>query len=111
MLDSAIVTAAIEVLKTPNLYPDRKEQCFLTAYQIAVLVKAKLGLSDPVGGDGKSPHYLSRDIAHELSAMVDNGDPIERVFFSIKGLDKGGFQFDGGTIPSNREFSMFRWVG
>ena len=112
MMNDAILAAAIEVLKDPNPYHgDRKEQCFLSAYQIAVLVKKKLGLSDPVGGDEQAPHYLSRDIAHKLSTMTEDGEPIERAFFSTKGLDKGGFQFDGESVPSSSSFSMFRWVG
>jgi len=113
MMNDAILAAAIEVLKEPTLYshPNRKEQCFLSVYQIAVLVKEKLGLRDPVGGDEQAPHRLSRDIAHKLSTMADNGEPIERAFFSTKGLDKGGFQFDGESVPSSSSFSMFRWIG
>jgi len=111
MMNDAILAAAIEVLKAPNLYHGRKEQCFLSAYQIAILVKEKLGLSNPVGGDEQAPHYLSRDIAHKLSTMADNDKSIERAFFSTKGLDEKGFQFDGGNVPSSSSFSMFRWVG
>ena len=116
MLDATIITAAIEVLKsaetrTPANGPE--EKCFLSAYQIACILKANEGNSEIVGGEGQAPHYTSRDIATELSAMVDRGEPIERAFFSTEGLDGGkkGFQFDGGKNPSGTSLSLFRWVG
>jgi hypothetical protein len=120
MLNDVIKTATLNVLKVQNLYPDRQEQCFLSAYQIAALVKSKIKLSDVVGGEGQAPHFKSRDIAQYLSTLADNGEPIERIFFSTDGMDdytasngkkSKAFLFDGGNVPSNPSFSMFRWVG
>jgi hypothetical protein len=117
MLDTAIITAAIEVLKsaetrTPANGPE--EKCFLSAYQIACILKANEGNSEIVGGEGQAPHYTSRDLATELSALADKpGSNIQRAFFSTEGLDGGkkGFQFDGGKNPSGTSLSLFRWVG
>ena len=97
-----------------------KEPCFLTAYQIAVLVndqnealKGKL----PIGGEGVGTNSFAKQIAWHLSDDFQNNEfqklalgNLEIQFFSVEGLDGGrkGFLFDDGHIPSLDEFSMFR---
>lgn len=86
--------------------------CFLTAYQIAVLVNIQnstLRGTLPIGGAGVGPDSFARQIAWHLSddfnKNVFNGS-LEIQFLSLAGLDI--FTFDGGQIPSADEFSMFR---
>lgn len=86
--------------------------CFLTAYQIAVLVNEKepsLRGTLPIGGAGVGPNSFAQQIARHLSddfnKNVFNGS-LEIQFLSLAGLDM--FTFDGGKIPSTDEFSMFR---
>lgn len=91
------------------------DMCFLTAYQIAVLIDKlnptlkgdmAIGGKDE-GGNGK--RSFSQQIAWHLSHDVNNGgfdDTIEMRFFSRAGLD--AFIFGGGNEPSANEFSMFR---
>lgn len=86
--------------------------CFLTAYQIAVLVNRLnpiLKGTLPIGGDGVGPDSFARQIAWHLSddfnRNVFNGN-LEIQFLSLSGLD--AFVFDGEHIPSDNEFSMFR---
>lgn len=86
--------------------------CFLTAYQIAVLVNKQnsaLRGTLPIGGEGVGSDSFARQIAWHLSDDVNknifNGS-LEIQFLSIDGLDI--FNFDGGHEPSANEFSMFR---
>jgi hypothetical protein len=88
------------------------EPCFLTAYQIAVLVNQHnpaLKGTLPIGGVGVGPDSFARRIAWHLSDDVNrnvhNGN-LEIQFLSIAGLDE--FRFDGEHHPSADEFSMFR---
>lgn len=89
-----------------------KTSCFLTAYQLAVLVNAKdptLRGTLPIGGTKVGPNSFARQIAWHLSDDINknvfNGN-LEIQFLSLKGLD--AFTFDGGHVPSADEFSMFR---
>lgn len=86
--------------------------CFLTSYQIAVLVDRidpTLRGNLPIGGADAGPDSFARQIAWHLSDDVNrnafNGS-LEIQFFSIDGLDD--FTFDGGRVPSSAEFAMFR---
>lgn len=88
------------------------ERCFITAYQLAVLVaKENTNLKGnlPIGGKGVGPDSFSRQIAWHLSQEIDGEyfeGKLEIGFFSQSGLDE--FSFDGGHKPSLNEFSMFR---
>jgi hypothetical protein len=86
-------------------------RCFLSAYQIAVLVNAQDGTlrgTLSIGGEGEGPDSFARQIAWHLSREMTDGSMsgLEMQFFSIAGLD--AFTFDGGNTPSAPEFSMFR---
>lgn len=88
--------------------------CFLTAYQIAVLVNTQnptLRGSLSIGGAGVGPDSFARQIAWHLSDDINrnvfNGS-LEIQFLSIAGLDT--FTFDDGQIPATDEFSMFRLI-
>lgn len=88
--------------------------CFLTAYQIAVLVDKEDGTLKgnlPIGGAGVGPDSFARQIAWHLSDDINKdvfSGRLEIQFFSLAGLD--GFTFDGEKTPSTNEFSMFRYV-
>jgi len=85
--------------------------CFLTAYQIAVLVDSdypELKGNLPVGGEDTGPDSFTRKIAMRLSNDVDSNfyqGGLIRQYFSTEGLD--GFTFNGGHRPSDKTFSMF----
>jgi len=94
------------------------ERCFISPYQIAVLVdriNPALKGSLPVGGEGTGPDSFARRIAWHLSDDYNqnafNGS-LEIQVFSCEGLDgnRKGFLFDGGNVPSPEEFSIFRLV-
>lgn len=87
--------------------------CFLTAYQIAVLVdrlNPTLKGTLPIGGAGAGSDSFVRQIAwhlaDDLNKNVFNGN-LEIQFLSLSGLD--AFIFDGEHTPSANEFSMFRF--
>ena len=88
------------------------EPCFLTAYQIAVLLNKTdrtLKGTLPIGGEGVGPDSFARQIAWHLSQDFNNkvfDNKLEIQFLSTDGLDS--FTFDGGHKPSLSEFSMFR---
>lgn len=88
------------------------EVCFLTAYQIAVLVdknNATLKGSLPIGGKGVGGESFAKEIAFYLSKDINEdyfNQRLEIHFFSTLGLED--FLFDGGNKPSASEFSMFR---
>lgn len=86
-------------------------RCFLTAYQIAVLVNeedSSLRGDLPIGGLYAGPESFASKIARCLSNDVRRKETkgLEMQFFSMKGLDS--FCFDNGNVPSGDEFSMFR---
>jgi hypothetical protein len=127
MQDWDIIRGAIEeVLREPRY--KNGQRCFLTAYQIAVLVDrgdSTLKGSLPLGGEGAGHHSsFAQQIAKNLSSDVNNGDTsIEMRYFSLDGLDSFTFGKDsstannekppkenGGYSPSENEFSMFRLV-
>jgi hypothetical protein len=89
-------------------------RCFITAYQIAVLADRNnptIRGALPIGGRNVGFNdSFAKQIAGQLSKEVNNGTfpGLEIGFLSIEGLDS--FTFDGGHIPSNDEFSMFRLV-
>lgn len=87
--------------------------CFLSAYQLAALVdkqNSALKGTLKIGGAGVGPDSFAREIALHLSDDINknvfNGN-LEIQFFSMSGLDT--FTFDKGHVPSEHEFSMFRW--
>jgi len=86
--------------------------CFLTAYQIAVLVdriNPSLKGNLPVGGEDTGPDSFAKQIATRLSNDVDSnlfGGGLIKQFFCTSGLDD--FTFNGGHKPSTNTFSMFR---
>ena len=93
------------------------DPCFLSAYQIAVLVN-KINPSFkgdlPIGGKGMGGdenRSFAQQIAWFLSKDInDNGSysKFDRQFFSLDGLDIDSFKFNDGNVPSMNEFSMFR---
>jgi len=91
--------------------------CFLTAYQLAVLVdKEDSSLKEnlPIGGEGMGNKANNQSFAQQIALSLSNDinkndDTIEMQFFSIAGLD--AFTFDGENTPSSNEFSMFRIKG
>ena len=96
---------------------DHKDKfCFLTCYQIAVLVHSQDGALKeedlPIGGKGEGGddnRGFAQQIAWHLSRDINQrayNDSIEMAFFSQVGLDK--FTFDVDKQPSANEFSMFR---
>ena len=99
-----------------------RKPCFLTAYQLAVLLTKFLDAEDPdlpdlrremvdnVGGKGTTgPNSAANQIAWHLVKDLNGGcNDIEHQFFSLSGLDKNGFMFDNGEVPYENEFSMFR---
>ncbi|MGB4658957.1 MAG: hypothetical protein WBI07_07250 [Mobilitalea sp.] len=95
-----------------NSGPYNGTRCFLTAYQIAVLVNVQnpsLRGTLPIGGAGVGPDSFARQIAWHLSDDLNRNvfdGSLEIQFFSLAGLDE--FTFDGKQIPSTDEFSMFR---
>ena len=90
--------------------------CFLTAYQIAVLVDEHdntLKGDLPIGGEGMGGESNSQSFAQQIALCLSrdisknlSDDTIEMQFFSRAGLD--AFTFDGGKVPSANEFSMFK---
>ncbi|NCA92900.1 hypothetical protein EOM82_06610 [bacterium] len=88
------------------------EPCFLTAYQIAVLVDQtdnSLKGTLTIGGANEGPDSFAKQIAWHLSRDINDNyfnDKLEIGFFSIKGLDS--FTFDNRKKPSADEFSMFK---
>lgn len=106
----------VEILKQQHYTNSGKyigTPCFLTAYQLAVLVNEQnptLKGTLPIGGAGVGPNSFARQIAwhlsDDISKEVFNGD-LEIQFLSLSGLET--FTFDGGHVPSDNEFSMFRW--
>lgn len=96
--------------------------CFLTAYQIAVLVNKRdrtLRGHMPVGGVNEGRTTFAQQIAKQLSAEIKNntqlGSRLEIQFLSIVGLDE--FTFNGtntqptnSNSPSLNQFSMFRYI-
>ena len=86
-------------------------RCFLTTYQIAVLVNEKdnsLRGELPIGGMNAGRESFAGKIAKCLSNDIkrNEADGLEMRFFSMNGLDS--FSFDNGNVPSGSECSMFR---
>lgn len=112
----------VDILKQQHYTNSGKytgKTCFLTAYQLAVLVNKQnpmLRGTLPIGGAGVGPDSFARQIAWHLSDDINkevfNGEvfdgKLEIQFFSQSGLET--FTFDGGHSPSDNEFSMFRWI-
>jgi hypothetical protein len=110
----AAVNGVLRVQKTVD-----GERCFISAYQIAVLVhRNDPSLKEdglPIGGKGKGTDKndsFAKQIAWHLSKDINNNtlNNVERRFFSINGLSKFAFTGDNGNecVPSDNEFTMFR---
>jgi len=88
------------------------EACFLTAYQIAVLVNNRndqLKGNLPVGGKGVGPDSFAKQIARRLSEDVKENffdEKLEIRFLSLKAIES--LVFNGDNEPSVPEVSMFR---
>lgn len=116
MIDWIIIRPIVEEILSHARYSSsvnyNGEPCFLTAYQIAVLVNRtnpSLKGSLSIGGETEVPDSFSRQIAWHLSKDVNNNvyeGRLEIHFLSLNGLDS--FIFDGCHRPSLNEFSMFR---
>ena len=119
-MDKEIKNAVIAVLDSIKPYEsgNRNENCYLTAYQIAVLLlkdkKIKKYMSDNgypinIGGKGEgSYNSLSRAIAKDLAGESDTFD---MAFINItKGLEQFSFIDEKGRLsePSVESISMFR---
>ncbi|MEA4972439.1 hypothetical protein SDC9_162387 [bioreactor metagenome] len=114
-----------EILKNADHYKNEKrdESCFLTAYQLAVLLyknnkKSIINSTCPsnIGGKGDGKYIsLSQYIARRLAEKIESGSilDIELKFFNIEGLEQFSFLDEKGILsqPSNSCFSMFRYIG
>lgn len=116
-----------QVLENSGKYNGAR--CFLTAYQIAVLVDKVDGTlrdSLEIGGAGIGEHTsFAQQIARHLADISKNSDKnestfngrLEMQFINLKGLDVPAlegvkeFVFDKGRKPSANKFSMFRLNG
>ncbi|HOP11640.1 MAG TPA: hypothetical protein PK629_09145 [Oscillospiraceae bacterium] len=117
--------ALIEILKSVDHYrsENKDETCFLTAYQLAVLLNKESSTlvknskcHKNIGGKSEGKNYsLSQYIAIQLSQDIkdENIDNVEMRFFNIDGLEQFSFLDEKKTIsqPSNTCFSMFRYIG
>lgn len=122
-MDKEIKNAVIDVLKSikPYISGNRNEKCYLTAYQIAVLLledkKNKKYLIDKeyltnIGGAGGGAgegkyNSLSQRIATDLAKEPDTFDI---AFLNTKGIHQFSFIDEKGILsePSVESFSMFR---
>jgi len=119
---SNILDEIIKILKSAEHYPETNETCFLTAYQLAVLLyennKALIQSANcpkNIGGMGeKDQNSLSQYIARNLSqySKKENSD-IELRFLNITGLEQFSFLDEKKilSMPSKNCFSMFRYIG
>lgn len=119
----AIRKELISILKDAELY-EKRETCFLSAYQLAVLLNKQnkslvKNSTSPknIGGKGEGIYNsLSQYIANSLSRDINNGGSlegcVEHKYFNIEGLEQFSFLDEKGTIsqPSNKCFSMFRYI-
>lgn len=97
------------------------EACFLSAYQLAVLLyknHREIVEYSPcpknIGGEGDGFTSLANYIARLLSADINSGlSEVELQFFNMDGLHQFTFLDENGNEkkPSARQFSMFRYVG
>ncbi len=111
----------VEVLKEAEQFHSGSDdkKCFLTAYQLAVLLYKKnkslvISSSCPknIGGKGEGSYdSLSRYIANMLAKDLQKDIKVE--FINISGLEQFSFRDEDGIIkePSNTCFSMFRYIG
>ena len=110
-----------EILKQVKLF-DAKERCFLSAYQIAVLLNRDykqqikgLGIPHNIGGKGEGEYNsLSQYIAGFLAQEIKNGyDKVAIEFFNRVGLEQFSFRDENKVLsePSNDCFSMFKYIG
>lgn len=109
----------VEILKEAEQFHSGSDnkKCFLTAYQLAVLLYKKnkplvINSSCPnnIGGKGEgSYNSLSRYIANMLAKDLKKDVIVE--FLNISGLEQFSFRDEDGIIkePSNTCFSMFRY--
>ncbi|MDD4773227.1 MAG: hypothetical protein PHZ09_06430 [Eubacteriales bacterium] len=97
------------ILLTQNYNGTR---CFLTAYQIAVLLDEQnpnLKGDLPLGELGiETSNSFTKQIAWRLSEDIKKNriNGIEKLFLSTKGLES--FDFNKEHIPSAKTFSIFR---
>lgn len=97
---------------------------FLTAYQLAILVKERFpdtfeGFGHPIGGKGSGDHYsFTSYLAGQLSQRIASGQVsnIEGGFLSNRNLREIEFSNGGESIlspltGSQYDLSMFRYVG
>lgn len=119
----------VEILKEAEQYHSENydQTCFLSAYQLAVLLNKRnrkliLNSSYPknIGGKGEgSYNSLAQYIANSLSRDIKNShndsfkDVVTMEFFNTSGLEQFYFLDEKGIIsqPSNTCFSMFRYIG
>ena len=120
-----ILNELIDILREADKFHSDNyiEPCFLTAYQLAVLLYKKnkplvLRSNCPhnIGGKGEGSYTsLSQFIANSLARDIRSGKApnIEIEFINISGLEQFSFLDEKGIIsqPSNKCFSMFRYKG
>jgi len=118
-MNTELKNAVIDILKGIGSYVSghRDENCYLSSYQIAVLLledkKIKKLLSDinypmNVGGAGDGSHNsLAQTIAKDLAKIPEE---FEIAFLNKKGLHQFSFIDEKGILsePSVQSFSMFR---
>jgi hypothetical protein len=94
------------------------ERCFISAYQIAVLLVKNNNGNLPIaglgiGGKGEGVRKsLSQQVANKLSVAFSKNSilNLEMRFFSTDGLEQFSFRNEKGLLrePSKANFSMFR---
>lgn len=114
----------VTILKKAEQYHSENYDmtCFLSAYQLAVLLKesAQIKISSipkNIGGKGEGSYTsLSQYIANSLSKDIKNG-PLKGIiaieFFNKSGLEQFSFLDEKRILsqPSSTCFSMFRYIG
>lgn len=116
----------VDILKEAEQYHSENydKTCFLSAYQLAVLLYKKNRTliknsitPKNIGGKGDGSYTsLSQYIANSLSRDIKSG-PLKEIiaieFFNICGLEQFSFLDEKGNLsqPSNTCFSMFRYIG
>lgn len=107
----------IEILQNAKRYVSktRNESCFLSAYQLAVLLnknhKALIRSSNcpsNIGGKGEGEQS---SLSQYIASILTEDSRVEIGFFNTEGLEQFSFKDEKNILsqPSNECFSMFRY--
>lgn len=112
-----IGNALIGILRNTKHYVSetRDETCFLSAYQLAVLLNKhhkalirNVNCPHNIGGKGEGEHS---SLAQYVARILAEDSRVEIGFFNIEGLEQFSFMDEKKILsqPSNQCFSMFRY--